>query len=74
MPPPLSIDFCSAIDNALLLAARDEAMRRNAASAVAFRPGPSHGNTPAGRGRRPGTGVRRLSPPVGAPGPTVHAH
>lgn len=40
MPPFLSIDFSSAIDNARFFAARDEALRRETRPAGAARPPP----------------------------------
>ena len=68
----MHIDFSSAIDNALLTAAREEALRRPTGHTVRFKSGPwsglpAHGARSVSRGRGP-------SAPVTKANPVAHAH
>lgn len=68
----MHIDFSSAIDNALLAAAREEALRRHAGNTVRFKS--SHWSGLPAHGARPVSRERASSAPVTKANPAAHAH
>lgn len=67
----MHIDFSSAIDNALLVAAREAALRRNARNTVKFK---SSRWSALPNGVRSVSRSRSPSAPVTEATPVVHAH